>query len=83
MGHHNAHRAAVDLASSENSSVRQLDQRDQVESLLSKLPPEPQKVARWLYLDELTYHEIAGKLGKSLNSIGPIVSRLRSLLKTH
>lgn len=80
LGHINAHRAAVDFASSENSSVRQLDQRDQVESLLSKLPQEPQQVARWLFLDELTYREIAGRLGKSLNSIGPIVSRLRSLL---
>lgn len=80
LGHINAHRAAVDSASSENSSVRQLDQRDQVESLLSKLPQEPQQVARWLFLDELTYREIAGRLGKSLNSIGPIVSRLRALL---
>lgn len=82
MGHLNAHRAALDFASSENSSVRQLDQRDQVESLLSKLPPEPAQVARWLFLDELTYREIAGRLGKSLNSIGPLVSRLRSLLKS-
>ena len=80
LGHVNAHRAAVDFASSENSSAPQIDHRDQVESLLSKLPPESQQVAKWLYLDELTYREIAGRLGRSLNSIGPIVSRLRSLL---
>ena len=80
MGHINAHRAAVDFASSEDSSVRQLDHRDQVESLLSKLPGEPRQVAKWLYLDELSYREIARRLGKPLNSIGPIVSRLRSLL---
>ena len=80
MGHVNAHRAAVDFASNENSSVPQLDHRDQVESLLSKLPQESKQVAKWLYLDELTYREIAGRLGRSLNSIGPIVSRLRSLL---
>lgn len=80
MGHINAHRAAVDFASSENNAVPQLDHRDQVESLLTKLPQESQQVARWLFLDELTYREIARRLGRSLNSIGPIVSRLRSLL---
>ncbi len=81
MGHVNAHHAAVDLASAENSSVRQLDQRDQVESLLSKLPHEPRQIAKWLYFDELSYLEIARRLGKPLNSIGPIVSRLRSYLQ--
>ena len=81
MGHINAHRAAVDFASPENSSVPQLDHRDQVESLLSRLPQESRQVAKWLFLEELTYREIAGRLGRSLNSIGPIVSRLRSLLQ--
>ena len=81
MGHVNAHRAAVDFASSENTSVRHLDNRDQVESLLSKLPQEPRQIATWLFLDELSYHQISQRLGKPLNSIGPIVSRLRSFLK--
>ena len=80
MGHVNAHRAAVDFASSEDSSVRQLDHRDQVESLLSKLPGEPRQVAKWLFLEELSYREIARRLDKPLNTIGPIVSRLRTLL---
>ncbi len=80
MGHVNAHRAAVDFASSENSSVQHLDNRDQVESFLSKLPEEPRQIAKWLFLDELSYKQIAVRLGKPLNSIGPIVSRLRSLL---
>lgn len=81
MGHVNAHRAAVDFASSENTSVRHLDNRDQVESLLSKLPQEPRQIATWLFLDELSYQQISQRLGKPLNSIGPIVSRLRSFLK--
>ncbi|MEZ6033507.1 MAG: sigma-70 family RNA polymerase sigma factor [Planctomycetaceae bacterium] len=81
LGHFNAHRAAVDFASSENTSVRHLDNRDQVESLLSKLPQEPRQIARWLFLDELTYNQISQRLGKPLNSIGPIVTRLRSFLK--
>lgn len=80
MGHINAHRAAVDSASSESSSVPQLDHRDQVESLLMKLPQESQQMAKWLFLDELTYREVAARLGRSLNSIGPLVSRLRLLL---
>ena len=81
MGHINAHRAAVDFASSENSTVPQLDHRDQIESLLMKLPHESQQVAKWLFLDELSYREVAARLGRSLNSIGPLVSRLRSLLQ--
>ena len=81
MGHVNAHRAAVDFASTEDNAARQLDHRDQVESLLSKLAEEPRQVAKWLFLDELSYRQIASRLGKPLNSIGPIVSRLRSLLR--
>ncbi len=80
MGHVNAHQAAVDFASPENTSVRHLDHHDQVESLLSKLPPEPRQVAKWWFLDELSYNEIARRLGKPLNSIGPIISRLRMQL---
>jgi len=38
-------------------------------------------VAKWLFLEELSYREIAQRLGKPLNSIGPIVSRLRALLQ--
>ena len=81
MGHLNAHRAAVDFASSENSSIRQLEHRDQVESLLSKLPDEPKRIVKWLFFEELSYREIAQRLGKPLNSIGPILSRLRLLLQ--
>jgi RNA polymerase sigma-70 factor (ECF subfamily) len=81
MGHVNAHRAAMDLASPENSSIRQLDHKDQINSLLSKLSPEPRQIAKWLFIDEVSYREIAHRLGKPLNSIGPIVSRLRSLLQ--
>lgn len=80
MGHVNAHQAAVDFASPENTSVRHLDHQDQVESLLSKLPPEPRRVAKWWFLDELSYNEIARRLGKPLNSIGPMISRLRTQL---
>ena len=81
MGHVNAHHAALDLASQENSSIRHLDHKDQIESLLSKLSPEPRQVAKWFFLDEITYREIALRLGKPLNSIGPMVSRLRSYLQ--
>ncbi len=81
MGHVNAHRASRDFASSENSSIRQLDHKDQINSLLSKLSPELRQLAKWLFIDEISYREIAHRLGKPLNSIGPIVSRLRSLLQ--
>lgn len=80
MGHVTAHRGALDLVSSENSTIRQLDQRDQVESLLIRLPSGLRQLAQWFYLDELSYREIARRLGRPINSIGPAVSRLQSLL---
>lgn len=79
MGHVNAHQAAVDFASGEESSTRHVEQRDQVEKLFSRLPAEAKKVLHWAYLDGLSYQEIASRLGRPLNSIGPMLSRFRAM----
>ena len=79
LGHVNAHRAAVDFASSETPVPRQAEQRDQVDNLLSSLPDEASRLLRMIYLEGLSYTEVAGKLGRSLNSIGPMLSRIRAM----
>lgn len=79
MGHVNAHQAAVDFASGDESAIRQIEHRDQVENLYSRLPDEGRKVLHWLYFEGLNYQQIAERLGRPLNSIGPLVSRFRAM----
>ena len=79
MGHVNAHQAAVDSASTEVPATKHVEQRDQVENLFSKLPEEARKVLRWIYLDEISYREVAKRLGRPLNSVGPLLSRIRAM----
>lgn len=77
LGHVTAHRAAVDQASGESSDIRQVDARDEVESLMSRLPTELRQVAGWFYLENASYRQIAARLGRPMNSIGPMLSRIR------
>ena len=81
MGHVNAHQAAVDYASSDAPPGRQLEQRDQIESLFSKLPTEEGNVLKWIYLDGFSYQQVAKKLGKPLNSLGPLLTRIRAAMR--
>lgn len=81
MGHVNAHQAAVDYAASEVGVGRQTENHDQVEHLFSRIPREAQRLLQWLYLDQLSYQEIARRLGRPLNSIGPMVQRIRNLAR--
>ena len=78
MGHVNAHQAAVDYASSDSPPGRQMEQRDQIESMFSRLPQETVNVLKWIYLDGFTYQQVAKKLGKPLNSLGPLLTRIRA-----
>lgn len=78
MGHVNAHQAAVEFASAEAPHAG-VENRDQVESLFAALPTESRRLLRWLYIDGLSYQQIAEKLGRPLNSIGPMLSRIKAL----
>lgn len=80
MGHVNAHQAAVDFASGESPVGKRAEQRDQVEHLFSRLTPTGRQILRWLYLDGLSYQQIAEKLDRPANSIGPMISRIRAAL---
>lgn len=80
MGHVHAHQAAVDYASSDPPPGRLLEQRDQIESLFSRLPGETAQVLKWIYLDGFSYQQVAKKLGKPLNSLGPLLTRIRAAL---
>ncbi|MEY3459274.1 MAG: Sigma-24 [Planctomycetota bacterium] len=81
LGHVNAHKAAVEQAAAEAPAARQIEHRDQVEHLLKSLPEESRKLLRWIYLDGLNWQETARRLGRPLNSIGPMLSRIRQVLQ--
>lgn len=80
LGHVNAHQVAVDLASTEAAELRHVDSRDEVESLLVRLPQDLRQILQWFYLEQASYQQIAARLGKPLNSIGPLLARLRQSL---
>lgn len=80
LGHVNAHQAAVDFASSDAPASRQAEQKEQVEHLFSKLPRESASLLRWIYLEGLSYADAARRLGRPLNSIGPLLARIRESL---
>ena len=79
MGHVNAHQAAVDFASTDAPAGKQAEHKDQVENLFSRLPDEARNILKWVYLDGLSYQNVAERLGRPLNSIGPLISRIRAM----
>jgi RNA polymerase sigma-70 factor (ECF subfamily) len=79
LGHVMAHQAAVDYASSELNAGQRTEQKEQVEYLLSALPREAAALLQAVYLEGCSYAEVALRLGRPENSIGPLLSRFRAL----
>jgi RNA polymerase sigma-70 factor (ECF subfamily) len=58
-----------------------VENAEEVERLLEKLPPRDRQVARMFYIEGRTYNEISEELGIPRNSIGPILTRVRTQLR--
>jgi RNA polymerase sigma-70 factor (ECF subfamily) len=58
-----------------------IDNVEEVQRLLGKLPPRDRQVVRMFYIEGKTYDEISTELGVPRNSIGPILTRARTLLR--
>ncbi len=82
MGHVMAHQAALEMAADAHPEEDRLERADEVRKLLERLPPHDARVVRMFYLDGLSYQRISAELGIPENSIGPILSRARELLKS-
>ena len=54
---------------------------EEVEQLLASLPEREAEVVRMRYLEGKTYGEISSSIGVPENSIGPMLSRVRSKLR--
>src|SRR5262245_36720430 len=58
-----------------------LERLEEVQKLLSRLPNRERKVVGLYYLEGRNYEEISTELNIPVNSIGPILSRARKLLR--
>lgn len=80
LGHVQAHHSSIDEAS-ETDGVRCVDARDEVDSLMRRLPESFRTVLRLFYLDGKSYREISARVDRPINSIGPMIARARNMLK--
>jgi RNA polymerase sigma-70 factor, ECF subfamily len=61
----------------EDRELNRLDDVDQVNQLLLRLPPEEAEVVRMYHLEGMSYEQISLASGMSENSIGPVLTRAR------
>ena len=80
LGHVRVHKSSISEAT-EGTAARQVDNRDEVDSLMTRLPEPARSVVQLFYLDGRTYNEISRRLGIPVNSIGPAISRAREMLR--
>lgn len=78
--------SSQDMATLERKKVRlpsdhAIDNKEEVVSMLKKLPSRERRVVRLRYLEGRSYEEIATKLDLPVNSIGPILNRAKKLLR--
>lgn len=77
------YQAAVGSADvSAGDPQRRFDDREEVQSLLSDLPPTDAEVVRQFHLEGKSYREISSGLGIPENSIGPTLSRAREKMRS-
>lgn len=80
FGHVKASQASVAEASSDGGT-RSVDAKDEVDSLMVRLPDTMRSVVRSFFLEGKTYQQISRKIGVPVNSIGPIIARAKALLR--
>jgi RNA polymerase sigma-70 factor (ECF subfamily) len=78
MGHVNAH---AEVAAVNGNHERRIENREELERLLSRLQPGEAEIVRRYHLHGQSYGEISRGMGVPENSIGPILSRARSRMR--
>lgn len=71
----------MDLAD-EHSESASVENNEEVQSLLSKMPSEEATAIRMYHLEEKSYRDIGTQIGIPENSVGPLLSKARSRLKS-
>jgi len=65
----------------DHSAQERMDNREEVERLMSRLDPQESSVVRMYHLEGKSYQEISRVVGLSENSIGPLLSRARQKMR--
>lgn len=64
-----------------HDDLENLARWDHVETLLGRLPPREAQAIRLYHLQHCSYEEVGTHLGVPENSVGPLLSRARSLMR--
>ena len=81
FGHVKAHSSSLEEASADSSGVREVDAKDEVDSLMTKLPESMRKVVSMFHIEGKSYTEISELLRIPTNLIGPALTRAKSFLQ--
>ncbi len=83
LGHVTAHHSSLDraAAATRDAEEKRIDDQEEVQGLLKKLPPMDAAIVKQFHLEGRSYHEISTRLGIPENSIGPTLTRARARLK--
>lgn len=81
LGHVAAHGSSLEAAHVDSTESERLENRDEVNRLLSDLSPREADVVRQFHLEGKSYHEISQSLGIPENSIGPTLNRARERMR--
>lgn len=82
FGHMQAHQASLeDVAERSSPQSGRVDQKDEVDSLMQRLPDSLRKVVGLFYLDGRSYSEISDRLRIPQNSVGPMLARAKTWLR--
>ena len=81
FGHVQVHQASISEAASDDRSIRHVEAKDQVDSLMVRLPESLRSVVKSFFIDGKSYRQISRHLGLPMNSIGPMIARAKELLR--
>ena len=74
--------AETEIAAPTSSELKmQMDDREQVEELMTRLDPKERVAVRMHHLEGKSYKEISTHMGLPVNSIGPMLSRARDKMR--
>jgi RNA polymerase sigma-70 factor (ECF subfamily) len=76
-----ARRAPATTAPARERPDRRIDERDEAEWLLHKLPEWEASAVQMYHLEDRSYQEISRSLGIPENSVGPMLSRARGKMR--
>ena len=81
FGHVKAHQASF-AETADDGSANRVDAKDEVDSLMTRLPQNLRSVVESFYLEGKSYREISRLLSLPKNSIGPMIARAKDLLRS-